>query len=151
MGDESVFFFLKWAFNKTSDLKYFSQSISQPWKFNCELNRILNVAPFAWPMKLVFRFCIVSRMVFCYLINTNIKSPEHSGHSRGSTENSISFVFFKPLTLENPGVWFGSLCSYFQSRLICVEICLWDSDSCLSVGELDHRPCINWLADFWFN
>ena len=93
---EWVCIFLKWALTMTSDLPYFSQSISQAWYYDCELNPIPDIAAFAWPVRLVFRYCMFSVSLIGFWWTTS-KRPDHSGHSRGAPQNSVSFSLGKPL------------------------------------------------------
>ena len=124
-----VCIFLNWALTMTSDLPYFSQSISQAWYYDCELNPIPDIAAFAWPVRLVFRYCIFSVSLIGFWWTTTSKRSDHPGHSSGSPETQSVLVLASRWhhCLVLVGKWYGewcdSLCSCFCSRQTCFEGC----------------------------
>ena len=84
---------LNWALTITSDLPHFSQSISK----HDSMNPIPDNAAFAWPVRLVFRYIIFSVSLIGFWWTTTSKKSDHSGHSRGPPEDSVSFSFGKTL------------------------------------------------------
>ena len=81
------------------------------------------------------------------LMENNSKRPAHSGLSRGSPENSVSFSFSKQHHNRSALIgkwireWFGSLYFYFYYQQICFENLLWDSDSCFCFGMFSSMRC----------
>ena len=60
------------------------------------------IAAFAWPVRIIFRYCIFSVSLSRFWYTIAMKSSAHWGHSKGSPENSVSLSFGNAL-VSPPG------------------------------------------------